>query len=244
MDTTKVVVMKFGGTSLANQEKINHAADLIIKKWQSGYLPVVVCSASGNITDILLASAHGLAKDPSKRELDMLVSTGERISAALLSIALIERRGPAISLTGSQIGLLTTADHSNAEIIDISSKRLSQELENGKIPVVAGFQGLGTNKEITTLKRGGSDITAVFLAKALGAKNVEMYKDVVGVFSADPNQHSDAVLFDKLDYDAMYERALSGQTVLHPDCVRMAKEHGIKISVTHVETGVTGTVIC
>ena len=110
--------------------------------------------------------------------------------------------------------------------------------------MVAGFQGIGTNKEITTLKRGGSDITAVFLAKQLGSRNVEMYKDVPGVFSADPNKNSDAVMFDKLDYDSMYERALGGQAILHPDCVTLAKQHGIKISVVYVETGKTGTVIC
>ena len=160
----QICVLKFGGNTLANKEKILLAVKLIKQRWQADFLPVIVASANGNFTDILLDNAYSLSPDPNKRELDMLITTGERISVALLSIALNEAGLPSVSLTGSQIGLITTSTHAGAQIVEIKSDRLKRELEQGHIPIIAGFQGIGQNKEITTLKRGGSDVSAVFIA--------------------------------------------------------------------------------
>ena len=150
---------------------------------------------------------------------------------------------PSVSLTGSQIGLITTCAHTGADILTLKGDRLKKELEAGNVPVVAGFQGIGENKEITTLKRGGSDVSAVFLASQLGADHVEMIKDVDGVYSADPNTNQKAQKYEVLDFDEMYKLALNGASVLHPDAVRLAKEKNIEIRIVHYQTGKTGTVI-
>lgn len=239
----QICIMKFGGNTLANQEKLRMAAQLIKSRYEGGYLPVIVASANGNLTDVLLDHAYSLSRNPDKRELDMLITTGERVSVALLSIALIDAGVPAVSLTGSQIGLITTDTHTGADILKLKGDRLAHELAEGHVPVVAGFQGIGENKEITTLKRGGSDVSAVFLASQLGALHVEMIKDVDGVYSADPNKDVQAQKYEVLDFDEMYKLALNGASVLHPDAVRLAKAKGIEIRIVHYRTGQVGTVI-
>lgn len=239
----QICIMKFGGNTLANKEKLQMAGRLIKSRYENGFLPVIVASANGNLTDVLLDHAYSLSSNPDRRELDMLVSTGERVSVALLSIVLRDMGIPSVSLTGSQIGLLTTASHSGADILSLQSDRLARELQQGHVPVVAGFQGIGENKEITTLKRGGSDVSAVFLAAQLGAGHVEMIKDVDGVYSADPNKDTQAQKYEVLDFDEMYKLALNGANVLHSDAVRLAKEKGVEIRIVHYQTGKTGTVI-
>ena len=195
----QVSVMKFGGNTLANKEKIWLAVSLLKKRWEAGLQPIIVASANGNMTDILLDNAYSLSKNPNKRELDMLITTGERISVALLSIALNEAGLPAVSLTGSQIGLTTSSEHVGAEIKGLKSDRLARELEQNHIPIIAGFQGIGENKEITTLKRGGSDVSAVFIAASEGANFVEMIKDVDGVYDKDPNKDKTAQKLNLMD---------------------------------------------
>ena len=239
----KTTVMKFGGNTLANKQKLLMAAHLIKARYDAGFIPVVVASANGNLTDVLLDHAFSICANPDRRELDMLVTTGERVSVALLSIALRAQGVPAVSLTGSQIGLLTTATHAGAEILSLKGDRLKQEIAKGHVPVVAGFQGIGEDKEITTLKRGGSDVSAVFLAAELGADHVEMIKDVDGVYSDDPNKNQQAQKYEVLDFDEMYKLALNGASVLHPDAVRLAKDKNIEIRIVHYRTGQTGTVI-
>ncbi len=239
----QVCIMKFGGNTLANKQKLLMAADLIKARYEAGLIPVVVASANGNLTDVLLDHAFSITPTPDKRELDMLITTGERVSVALLSIALRAVGVPAVSLTGSQIGLITTCTHTGADILELKGDRLVKEVEAGHAPIVAGFQGIGENKEITTLKRGGSDVSAVFLAAQLGASHVEMIKDVDGVYSADPNKDVKAQKYEVLDFDEMYKLALNGASVLHPDAVRLAKEKGVEIRIVHYQTGQTGTVI-
>lgn len=240
---TKICVMKFGGNTLANKQKLLLAADLIKSRYDDGFIPVVVASANGNLTDVLLDHAYSIAREPDKRELDMLITTGERVSVALLSIALRAKGVPSVSLTGSQIGLITTSSHTGADILTLKGDRLVHEINEGHVPIVAGFQGIGENKEITTLKRGGSDVSAVFLAAQLGANHVEMIKDVDGVYSADPNKNQQAQKYEVLDFDEMYKLALNGASVLHPEAVRLAKEKGVEIRIVYYQTGKTGTVI-
>ncbi len=238
-----ICILKFGGNTLANKQKLLMAADLIKARYQAGFIPVVVASANGNLTDVLLDHAYSIAREPDKRELDMLITTGERVSVALLSIALRAIGVPSVSLTGSQIGLITTDTHTGADILSLKGDRLLREINAGHVPIVAGFQGIGENNEITTLKRGGSDVSAVFLAAQLGAKHVEMIKDVDGVYSADPNKDTKAQKYEVLDFDEMYKLALNGASVLHPDAVRLAKAKGVEIRIVHYQTGKTGTVI-
>ncbi len=238
-----VAVMKFGGNTLANKAKILLAVNLIKQRCEAGLLPVIVASANGNMTDILLDNAYSLSSNPNKRELDMLITTGERISVALLSIALNEAGLSSVSLTGSQIGLTTTSQHTCADIKGLVGDRLIKELAQNHIPIIAGFQGIGENKEITTLKRGGSDVSAVFIAGCLGAKYVEMIKDVDGVYDKDPNKNDGAQKLNLIDFDVMYKLALEGANVLHPDAIKLAKEKGVEIHVVYYKTGETGTVI-
>ncbi len=243
MKKNGIVVLKFGGNTLANKEKILLAVNLIKRRLEEGFQPVIVASAPGNMTDILLDQAYTLSDNPDKRELDMLVSTGERISVSLLSIALRDRGVKSISLTGSQIGLVTTSTHSGADILALKSDRLAKELQAGNVPIIAGFQGIGEHKEITTLKRGGSDVSAVFIASQLGATYVEMVKDVTGVYDKDPNKHADAQKLDLIDFDVMYKLAMEGANILHPDAVQLAKWKNVAIRVVYFKTGDVGTVI-
>ncbi|MCB1110493.1 MAG: aspartate kinase [Chlamydiia bacterium] len=205
----KVIVMKFGGASLETPKHFINVADLIAAKKEP---VVVVVSAMGEMTDELTHLAHQVAQQPSRRELDMLISVGERISMSLLAMALEERGVPAISLTGSQSGIITCSHHNDALIEEVRPVRIYQHLSEGKVVIVAGFQGVSREKEVTTLGRGGSDTSAVALAVALHAEKVEFYKDVKGVYAQDPKKSPQAELYQELSF----EQALAlGDSVIH-----------------------------
>lgn len=224
-----ILVQKYGGSSVADLQKLQSVAKKIIDAKQRGYDLVVVVSAMGDTTDELLDMARQLAPSPSRRELDMLLSVGERISMALLSMAIHQQGYEAISLTGSQCGIMTTASHSNARIMDVRPFRVQDELSRGAIVIVAGYQGTSYKREVTTLGRGGSDTTAVALAAALGAEACEIYSDVDGVFSADPRVVLDAEQLQQLSYEEMLELARSGARVLNAEAVRFAQQANIAL---------------
>ncbi|RPI28981.1 MAG: aspartate kinase [Acidobacteria bacterium] len=239
-----IVVLKFGGTSVATPDRIRQVAELVLKKQQKGQKVVVVVSARAKMTDALIEDARSFSSDPAPREMDMLLTSGERISSALLSIALNALGAAAISLTGSQAGIITDDDHTNARIIEIRPARVVQALADDRIVVVSGFQGVSFKKEVTTLGRGGSDISAVALASALGAQVCEIYSDVDGVYAADPNVVRDPAKISELSYQEMQELAEAGAKVLHPKSVEFAKVKGtiIHAKSTFVADG-EGTII-
>jgi len=230
---TKIVVLKFGGSSVANLERLQDVARLVIRKRDDGFRVVVVVSARAKMTDSLIADARFFGPEPAPREMDMLLTSGERISAALLAIALHSSGAEAVSLTGSQAGIITDDDHTNARIIEIRPARVLQALSEGKIVVVSGFQGVSFRKEITTLGRGGSDITAVALASALEADACEIYSDVDGVFAADPAVVREPARIPELSYQEMQEMAESGAKVLNPRSVEFAK---LKRTIIHAKS--------
>ncbi|HTQ05349.1 MAG TPA: aspartate kinase [Polyangiaceae bacterium] len=233
-----IVVQKFGGSSLADLDRLGRVADLVVRTRKAGHDVVVVVSAMGKTTDALLALGRDAARlagvepssEPPRRELDMLVSTGERVSMALLSIAIRARGGDAVSLTGSQSGIITNDRHFDAKIIEVRPFRVEDELARGRIVIVAGYQGMSYRREITTLGRGGSDTTAVALAAALGAERCEIYSDVDGVYTADPRSVPDAVHLPELDCDTMQEMAEAGAKVLNARAVEWAKKSGVVIA--------------
>ena len=231
MGTMAVVVQKFGGSSLADLERLGKVADLVMATRRAKNQVCVVVSAMGKTTDGLLELAHRAARsaEPPRRELDMLVSTGERVSMALLSIAIRARGGDAVSLTGSQSGIITNDRHFDARILEVRPFRIEDELARDRIVIVAGYQGMSYRREITTLGRGGSDTTAVALAAALGAERCEIYSDVDGVYSADPKCVPDARHLPEIDCDAMQEMAERGAKVLNARAVAWAKKHGVTI---------------
>ncbi len=224
-----IVVQKYGGSSMAGPDKIRAVADRIMRTRAAGHAVCVVVSAMGDTTDELLATAKRLSASPARRELDMLLSAGERISMALLCIAIRELGGDAISFTGSQSGIITNDRHSDARIIEVRPFRVQDELARGKIVVVAGYQGVSYKKEVTTLGRGGSDTTAVAMAAALGAQWCEICSDVDGVYSADPRVVPAARRLDRLNYEETQEMAEAGARVLNAQAVEFAKERGIAI---------------
>src|SRR5512140_842044 len=237
-----IVVQKYGGSSVADVEKIRKVAQRVKAKREAGYQVVVVVSAMGDTTDELLSLAKQVSPDPPRRELDMLLTCGERISMALLSMALQEQGVLAISFTGSQSGIITNDAHAQARIVEVRPYRIQDELEAGKVVIVAGYQGVSYKREVTTLGRGGSDTTAVALAAALGA-DCEIYSDVDGVFSADPRLVQDARKLDALSYDEMQELASAGAKVLNAQAVEFAKERGIVISARSTFGGGSGTTV-
>lgn len=239
-----ILVQKYGGSSVADLDKLRRVARKIVSHKRAGYDMVVVVSAMGDTTDELLGMARELAPNPSRRELDMLLSVGERISMALLSMAIQQEGLQAISLTGSQCGIITTDSHSNARIVDVRPFRVQDELERGNIVIVAGYQGTSYKREVTTLGRGGSDTTAVALAAALSAEACEIYSDVDGVFSADPRVVVNAQQLATLSYDEMLEMARSGAKVLNEQAVEFARKAGIALYArsTHKE-GSVGTIV-
>ncbi|MFQ5650550.1 MAG: aspartate kinase [bacterium] len=239
----KVIVQKYGGSSLAAPELIERIAGRVIATKERGYSVVVVVSALGDTTDHLVALAKQITQNPPPREMDMLLSVGERVSIALLTMAIIERGHTAISFTGSQVGIITTTDHTRARILEIKGDRIRQELEQGKIVVIAGFQGVSVEKEITTLGRGGSDTTAVALAAALDAEACEIMTDVDGVYTADPQLVPSAERLRRLSFDEMLDMADSGAQVLKSSAVEFAKRHNIKLEVGSSFTGEIGTII-
>lgn len=238
-----IVVQKFGGSSVADVDRIGRVADRVARTRGEGKQVVVVVSAMGDTTDDLLALARKVSENPARRELDMLLTAGERISMALLSMALNARGVPAVSFTGSQSGIITTDTHANARIVEVRPFRVQEELANGKVVIVAGYQGVSQRKEVTTLGRGGSDTTAVALAAALGAEACEIYSDVEGVYTADPRLVTDAKRLAEISYEEMQELAESGAKVLHAQAVEWAKEKGIAIHARSTFGGAGETVI-
>ncbi|XXF80449.1 aspartate kinase [Myxococcaceae bacterium GXIMD 01537] len=238
-----IVVQKYGGSSVADVEKIRKVAQRVKDKREAGYQVVVVVSAMGDTTDELLALAKQVSPDPARRELDMLLTCGERISMALVSMALQELGVPAISFTGSQSGIITTDTHSQARIVEVRPYRIQDELARGKVVIVAGYQGVSYKKEVTTLGRGGSDTTAVALAAALEAEACEIYSDVDGIFSADPRVVPDARKLESLSYDEMQELASAGAKVLNAQAVEFAKAKGIVILAKTAHGNGTGTAV-
>ncbi len=227
-----LVVQKFGGTSLADAARIRAVADRVESTRKEGHDVVVVVSAMGETTDQLVALASEVSDDPSPREMDMLLSAGERISMALLSISLNSRGIPAVSYTGSQAGILTDSSHGSAKILDIQGTRVRDSLDQGRVVIVAGFQGVDPeSKEITTLGRGGSDATAVALAAALGADSVEIYTDVDGVFTADPRMVPDAMKLQEIPFDEMLELSAGGAGVLMSRAVEFGRRFDVPIHV-------------
>jgi aspartate kinase len=238
-----IVVQKYGGSSVADVERIGYVADRVAATKVSGRDVVVVVSAMGDTTDELLALARKVSASPSRRELDMLLSAGERISMALLSMALEERGVPAVSFTGSQSGIITNDAHANARIVEVRPFRVQDELERGRVVIVAGYQGVSYKREITTLGRGGSDTTAVALAAALQAEACEIYSDVAGVFSADPRVVPGARRLAEISYEEMQELAEAGARVLNAQAVEFAKERGIAIYARATRGGGGETVV-
>jgi aspartate kinase len=224
------VVMKFGGTSVAGAEEIKRAARRIVTAREAGSRVVAVLSARGKTTDELVAQAMEISDRPDSREMDMLLSTGERISCALCAMAIHDMGHNAISLTGSQAGIVTDSSHTRAKIIDVRADRIRNALEDDRIVLVAGFQGVSTDsRDVTTLGRGGSDTTAVALAAALAASVCEIYTDVSGVFSADPRIVPDARKLRTASYEEMLEMSASGAKVLQLRSVEYARNHGVRI---------------
>jgi aspartate kinase len=236
-----LIVQKFGGTSVADSAKILAAARRAIRAHQRGDRVVVVVSARGHTTDELILLAKEISESPPARELDMLISTGEQVSVALMAMAIQSLGVPAISFTGAQIGIVTDSFHTRARIRDISTERIEQALTDGKIALVAGFQGIDSHANITTLGRGGSDTTAVALAAVLGADACEIYTDVDGVYSTDPRVVPEARKIDRISYDEMLELASLGAGVMHSRSIEFAKKYGVPIHVRSSFSDAPGT---
>jgi aspartate kinase len=237
-----IIVQKYGGSSVADVERIRQVAAKIAARRAAGYELVVVVSAMGDTTDELLQLARQVTDAPARRELDMLLTAGERISMALLSMALNALDVPAISFTGSQSGIITNDSHANARIVEVRPYRIQDELAQGRVVIVAGFQGVSYKREVTTLGRGGSDTTAVALAAALGAEACEIYSDVDGVFSADPRLVPQAQKLAEISYEEMQELAESGARVLNAQAVEFARRAGIVLHARATKGG-EGTVV-
>ncbi|RZT22133.1 MULTISPECIES: aspartate kinase [Fictibacillus] len=238
------IVQKFGGTSVGSVERIQNAAKRIINEVNNGNEVVVVVSAMGKTTDELVRLAGEISKNPSKREMDMLLTTGEQVTIALLTMALHQEGYKALSLTGWQAGIQTENNHSNARILDIDSERINRLLKDGNIVVVAGFQGLiPETNDIATLGRGGSDTTAVALAAALKADRCDIYTDVTGVYTTDPRAVKSARKIPSISYDEMLEMANLGAGVLHPRAVEFAKNYSIVLEVRSSMSDERGTLV-
>jgi aspartate kinase len=238
-----IIVQKFGGTSVADAEKIRRAARRVIKTKENGYQVVVVASARGKQTDQLVADALEINPNPPKREMDQLLSTGEQQTVSLIAMALAAMGHEAISFTGGQIRMLTDGVHTKARIVSIDAERIHTQLNKGVIVIVAGFQGIDEKENITTLGRGGSDTTAVAIAAALGAKECEIYTDVDGVYSADPRIFKSAAKMEQISYDEMLEMASLGAGVMHPRAIEFGKKYDVTIHVRSSSDDSTGTII-
>jgi aspartate kinase len=236
-----LIVQKYGGTSVADSDRIKRVARRVVSAADSGRQVCVVVSAMGDTTDQLLDLASQVSSGPHPREQDMLLTAGERISMALLSMAIIDLGRDAISFTGSQAGIVTDTSHGKARIVEMRSRRVQEALDEGRIVIVAGFQGVSTELDVTTLGRGGSDTTAVALAAALGADQCEIYTDVEGVFTADPRVVPEARKLDVLSYEEMLELSASGAKVLMLRSVEYARNHGVLIHVRSSLSDADGT---
>lgn len=240
---TSLTVMKFGGTSLATTERIREVAKRVAAERAAGKDVVVVVSAMGDTTDGLFRLARSISPNPPKREVDMLLTAGERISMALLSMAINELGYAAISFTGSQSGIVTDTSHTRAKILDVRAFRVRDEIEKDRVVIVAGFQGVSPAKEVTTLGRGGSDTTCVALAAAFGADACEIYTDVEGVFTADPRIVPQASKLDEISYDEMLEMAFCGAQVMHTRSVEVARRYGVRVHVRSSFKKEMGTIV-
>ncbi|MFH1678381.1 MAG: aspartate kinase [Candidatus Omnitrophota bacterium] len=240
----KIIVQKYGGSSVANLRRIQNAAKRIAGYKKRGYQVVVVVSALGDTTDELTGLAHRITAQPREREMDMLLSTGEQISCALMALALIKLKVNAISFTGAQVGIITDTAHTRARIIRIDANNILEELEKGKVVVIAGFQGKTIESDITTLGRGGSDLTAVALAKVLSACACEIYSDVEGVYTADPRIVRNARKLDIISYDEMLEMASLGAQVMQDRSIEVAKKFDVIIHLRSSFNNQKGTIIC
>jgi aspartate kinase len=243
MPKSKIIVQKYGGSSVADTDRIKQVAQKIARRKKLGYKMIVVVSALGDSTDELIRLAHEITDSPSEREMDMLISTGEQISVALLAMALHKLGIEAISFTGTQVGIITDTSHTKARILDVNTKRIEQELQKARVVIVAGFQGVTMGQDITTLGRGGSNLTAVALAKALGAEMCEMCTDVEGVYTADPRIVPDARKLSRISYEEMLELASAGAQVLQPRSIEVAKKFNVKIHVRSSFSDSEGTII-
>ncbi len=238
-----IIVQKFGGTSVADAVKIQRAAERAIGAVKKGYQVVVVASARGRQTDQLVADAYEINPDPPKRELDQLISTGEQQTVSLFAMALDAAGYPAISFTGGQIRMITDNNHTRARIKSIDAMRIQKKLDEGKIVLVAGFQGIDNEENITTLGRGGSDTTAVAIAAALKAEQCEIYTDVDGVYTTDPRIFKNAVKIGQISYDEMLEMASLGAGVMHSRSIEFGKNYDVKIHVRSSSKDSEGTII-
>ena len=238
-----IIVQKFGGSSVADAAKVNNVANRVTETYRDGNSVVVVVSAQGDTTDDLIEKAQEINPNPSKREMDMLLSSGEQISIALLAMAIEKLGAPVISLTGWQAGFATDSNSGNARIKKIDTERIMSELDKKKIVIVAGFQGLDKYDDITTLGRGGSDTSAVAIAAAIHADKCEIYTDVDGVYTADPRIVPSAKKLDAITYDEMLDLASLGANVLHNRSVEMAKKYGVKLEVKSSFEKVDGTIV-
>ena len=237
------IVQKYGGTSLGDGEKLLAAARRVTGLAQQGAQVVVVVSAQGQTTDELIAAAAAVNSRGSAREMDAYMAAGEQLSAGLMAMAIGALGFPAVSLTGWQAGIVTDGAYGNARILGLEGNRIQRELEQGKIVVVAGFQGIGPEGDITTLGRGGSDTTAVALAAFLKADVCQIFTDVDGIYDRDPRKHPGATRFGRIGYDRMLRLIENGAQVLHDRSVELAREHGITIEVLSAFTGAPGTLV-
>jgi len=238
-----IIVQKFGGTSVADAAKIRRAAQRVIKAVKAGYQVVVVASARGHQTDELVADAMELNPNPPKREMDQLLSTGEQQTVSLFAMALDAMGHKAISFTGFQVGMLTDSVHTKARIKSIDAQRIHKQLDEGKIVIVAGFQGIDENENITTLGRGGSDTTAVALAAVVDAEVCEIYTDVNGIYTTDPRIYKKAAKMKEISYDEMLELASLGAGVMHSRSIEFGKKYSVKIHVRSSSEDIEGTII-
>ena len=237
-----IIVQKYGGTSVETIEKINNIAEHIVKRKSEGNDMVIVVSAMGKTTDHLINMAHEISPDPDKRELDVLMATGEQVSMSLLSIALNHLGADAVSFTGQQVGIITNGSHTKSKIADINEEKIREEHRKGKIVIVAGFQGVNEYNEITTLGRGGSDTTAVALAAKLGAQ-CEIYTDVDGIYTIDPRLYPRAKKLDCISYEEMLEMASSGASVMHSRSIELAEKYKVPVLVALSRGDIPGTII-
>lgn len=238
-----LIVQKYGGTSLGDTERVRAAARRVTGLARQGNSVVVVVSAQGDMTDMLIEKATQVNRRGAAREMDAYLAAGEQMSAGLMTMAVGAMGYPAVSLTGWQAGIKTDGIHGNARILDIDCQRIRKELDGGKIVVVAGFQGIDPEGDITTLGRGGSDTTAVALAAHLKADRCQIFTDVDGVYDRDPRIYSDATRFGRISYDKMMALIENGAQVLHDRSVEFAREYGIKVEVLSAFTGEPGTIV-
>jgi aspartate kinase len=238
-----IIVQKYGGTSVADIARIKNVAKRVVKTKRSGYDVVVVVSALGDTTDKLIELAGQITQEPSERELDMLISTGEQVAISLLAMAIHKLGEDAISFTGTQVGIITDTSFTNARIIGVNAKRIHKELKNDRIVIVAGFQGVSLGQDITTLGRGGSNLTAVALAQFLKAKRCEMNTDVEGVFTSDPRIVKNARKLDSISYEEMFELASLGAQILQPRSIELAMKFSVPIVVRSSFSNKEGTLI-